>query len=82
MKGVGARVNTSFNLSICDVHPKYIKRILLANPKLEDLKVLVRDLVPVYICCKFWDGLLGNTANSEDNNENLDEKEHEDEPDD
>lgn len=78
-KGVGARANDAFNLSICDVPPKYIKPIPLAKPKLEDLKVLVRDLVPAYIRRKYWDGILGNTAASEDNNENIDEEEHDDE---
>lgn len=74
---MGARANDTFNFSICNISPKYIKPIPLAKSKLEDLKILVRDLVPAYIHLKYWNSILGNTADSEDNNEDFHE-EHDD----
>ena len=81
-KGMGASADAAFDLSVCDVPPKYIKPIPLAKPKLEDLKVLVRDLVPAYFCRQYWNDILGNTADCEDNNVGFDEEEHEDKLDD
>ena len=57
-KGTHSRSDTTFNLSQYSVARLYDGPIPLPKPKLDDLRVLVRDLVPPFIQRTYWNNIL------------------------